>query len=62
MGSMSWPAKMSVTELRAGLVDLSHKIYSADFTEQRRRRFFKRQLELREARAKVDEGRVLSSG
>lgn len=45
------PAKMSVAELRAGLVDLSHKIYSAEFTEQRRRRFFRRQLELRDARA-----------
>jgi hypothetical protein len=41
---------MSVAELRAGLFDLGRKIYSAEFTEQRRRRFFKRRAELREER------------
>ena len=35
---------------RAGLFDLGRKIYSAEFTEQRRRRFFKRRAELREER------------
>ena len=45
------PARMSVSELRQGLRELGAKIYSAEFTEQRRRRFFKRQLELRDLRA-----------
>jgi radical SAM superfamily enzyme YgiQ (UPF0313 family) len=54
------PAKMSVAELRGGLRDLGTRIYSAEFTEQRRRRFFKRQLELREARARTDEVRASS--
>jgi radical SAM superfamily enzyme YgiQ (UPF0313 family) len=44
------PARMSVAELRAGLMDLGRKIYSAEFTEQRRRRFFRRQLDLRNTR------------
>lgn len=44
------PAKMSVGELRAGLFELGRKIYSAEFTETRRRRFFHRQAELREMR------------
>lgn len=51
------PARMSVAELRAGLIDLGRKIYSAEFTEVRRRRFFQRQLVLRhhreEARGKM---------
>lgn len=56
------PARMSVAELRQGLRDLGAKIYSAEFTEQRRRRFFKRQLELRDARARLEEVRAVSSG
>ena len=47
------PAKMSVNELRAGLFDLGRKIYSAEFTEARRRRFFQRQLRLRDERENV---------
>jgi hypothetical protein len=44
------PAKMCVAELRAGLFELGRRIYSAEFTEARRRRFFHRQAALREAR------------
>jgi len=44
------PAKMSVGELRAGLFELGRKIYSAEFTEARRRRFFKRRAALRDER------------
>ena len=55
------PAHMSVAELRQGLRDLGAKIYSAEFTEQRRRRFFKRQLELRELRA-AQKPRAVGSG
>jgi radical SAM superfamily enzyme YgiQ (UPF0313 family) len=46
------PARMSRAELRAGLFELGRKIYSAEFTEIRRRRFFRRQAELREQREK----------
>lgn len=38
------PAQMSVDALRAHLVDLATKVYSADFTELRRRKFIRRKL------------------
>ena len=41
------PDGMSVTELEEGFRDLAGKIYDRDFIEERRRRFFKRQSELR---------------
>lgn len=41
------PDGMSVTELEEGFRDLAAKIYDQDFIEERRRRFFKRQSELR---------------
>jgi radical SAM superfamily enzyme YgiQ (UPF0313 family) len=41
------PARMSPAELRHGLIDLANKVYSAEFTEHRRRAFFRRRLELR---------------
>ena len=44
------PEKMSVTELEAGFRDLAGRIYDTGFIEERRRRFFERQSELRRAR------------
>lgn len=41
------PRGMSVDALRQGLIDLAGKVYSAEFTEQRRRTFFRRKLKLR---------------
>ncbi|MBP7949073.1 MAG: B12-binding domain-containing radical SAM protein [Verrucomicrobiales bacterium] len=41
------PDKMSVEELEHGFRELGRRIYDADFIEERRRRFFKRQAELR---------------
>ena len=41
------PDGMSVSELENGFRDLAQKIYDKDFIEERRRRFFKRQSELR---------------
>lgn len=38
------PAQMSVEELRAGLVSLAQKVYSEDFTQQRRRAFVRQKL------------------
>ncbi|ADE53888.1 B12-binding domain-containing radical SAM protein [Coraliomargarita akajimensis] len=40
------PAQMSVDDLRTGLMELGKRVYSAEFTEQRRRKFFRRQKEL----------------
>lgn len=40
------PAHMSPAELRRGLIDLAKKVYSADFTEQRRRNFIQRKMEV----------------
>ncbi|MDF3057570.1 MAG: Radical domain protein [Rariglobus sp.] len=40
------PAGMSPGRLRQGLIDLSTRVYAADFTEERRRRFVRRRLEL----------------
>ncbi len=40
------PARMSPQELRTGLIDLAGKVYSAEFTEERRRNFFKRRAAL----------------
>jgi radical SAM superfamily enzyme YgiQ (UPF0313 family) len=40
------PAHMSPECLRQGLIDLSSKVYAADFTDQRRRRFVRRRLNL----------------
>jgi radical SAM superfamily enzyme YgiQ (UPF0313 family) len=45
------PARMSVAELENGFRDLGRKIYDQDFIEERRRRFFQRQNELRQQRA-----------
>ncbi|WP_269522339.1 B12-binding domain-containing radical SAM protein [Coraliomargarita parva] len=41
------PARMRVEDLRRGLVQLSERVYSAEFTERRRRNFFLRQKALR---------------
>ena len=38
------PARMSVEALRAGLIDLAGKVYSAEYTDQRRRAFARRKL------------------
>lgn len=40
------PARMSAARLRQGLIDLSTKVYAADFTDERRRRFVRRRLTL----------------
>jgi radical SAM superfamily enzyme YgiQ (UPF0313 family) len=45
------PEKMTVSELERGFRDLAGRIYDTDFIEQRRRRFFVRQSELRRQRA-----------
>ncbi len=45
------PEHMSVAELEAGFRRLGTQLYSADFVEERRRRFFARQSELRRERA-----------
>lgn len=47
------PARMSVDELRSGLIELGEKVYNAEFTERRRRKFFQRQRELQRAVASV---------
>lgn len=44
------PEKMSVTELETGFRELGRRIYDTGFIEERRRRFFERQSELRRAR------------
>jgi radical SAM superfamily enzyme YgiQ (UPF0313 family) len=44
------PAGMSVAELENGFRDLARRIYDSDFIESRRRRFFKRQNDLRQRR------------
>lgn len=41
------PKQMSPEALRRGFFDLAGKVYSAEFTEQRRRAFFRRKIELR---------------
>lgn len=38
------PAQMSIEELRTGLISLAQKVYSDDFTQQRRRAFVRRKL------------------
>lgn len=40
------PAQMSVEELRAGLLHLAERVYSAEFTDFRRRRFARRRWEM----------------
>lgn len=50
------PTHMSVTELENGFRELGQKIYDRDFIEERRRRFFQRQNELRQQRAVSDAG------
>jgi radical SAM superfamily enzyme YgiQ (UPF0313 family) len=45
------PEKMSVTELEGGFRDLARRIYDSGFIEERRRRFFQRQSEIRTGRA-----------
>lgn len=45
------PAGMSVAELESGFRDLARRIYDSDFIEDRRRRFFARQNDLRQRRA-----------
>jgi radical SAM superfamily enzyme YgiQ (UPF0313 family) len=47
------PEKMTVSELEQGFRDLAGRIYDTDFIEQRRRRFFARQSELRRQRMAV---------
>lgn len=49
------PAQMSVAELESGFRDLGRRIYDSEFIEERRRRFFRRQNELRQARAASQE-------
>jgi radical SAM superfamily enzyme YgiQ (UPF0313 family) len=44
------PEKMSVAELEKGFRELGKRIYDTAFIEERRRRFFERQSELRRAR------------
>lgn len=39
------PARMSMAQLRQGLVDLAAKVYSAEYTEHRRRTFLRRKRE-----------------
>ena len=41
------PARMSVDDLRQGLINLGKRVYSAEFTEKRRKDFFRRQMELK---------------
>ncbi|MCB9757342.1 MAG: B12-binding domain-containing radical SAM protein [Candidatus Omnitrophica bacterium] len=36
-----FPKKMSVPQLRAGMIDLSRKLYDQEFIDQRRKKFFK---------------------
>jgi radical SAM superfamily enzyme YgiQ (UPF0313 family) len=43
------PAQMSPDALRRGLIELASKVYNEDFTEWRRRQFFRRRLALRAA-------------
>jgi hypothetical protein len=38
------PAHLAVADLRKGLLDLASKVYSAEFTDFRRRQFIRRQL------------------
>jgi radical SAM superfamily enzyme YgiQ (UPF0313 family) len=38
------PAKMSIEDLRQGLLDLASKVYSREFTDFRRRQFFRRKV------------------
>jgi radical SAM superfamily enzyme YgiQ (UPF0313 family) len=45
------PSKMAVAELEAGLRDLAGRIYSEEFTEQRRARFYANYRALRRAAA-----------
>lgn len=45
------PEHMSVSELEAGFRKLGAQLYNKDFVEERRRRFFARQSELRRERA-----------
>ncbi len=47
------PEKMTVTELEHGFRDLAVRIYDTGFIEERRRRFFNRQSELRKQRAEA---------
>jgi radical SAM superfamily enzyme YgiQ (UPF0313 family) len=44
------PEKMTVAELETGFRELGRRIYDTGFIEERRRRFFERQSELRRAR------------
>lgn len=47
------PEKMTVAELENGFRDLAHRIYDTGFIEERRRRFFARQSDLRRQRAEA---------
>ena len=47
------PEKMTVAELENGFRDLARRIYDTDFIEERRRRFFARQSDLRRQRAEA---------
>jgi len=44
------PAKMTPQELRSGLIELAGKVYSAEYTEERRRNFFRRRVAIANAR------------
>ena len=44
------PSNMTVAELENGFRDLARRIYDTDFIEERRRKFFARQSELRSQR------------
>lgn len=50
------PQHTGVSELEKGFRELGRRIYDADFIEERRRRFFYRQNELRHSAAKMQAG------
>ena len=47
------PEKMTVAEQENGFRDLAQRIYDTGFIEERRRRFFARQSDLRRRQAEV---------
>ncbi len=50
------PERMSVEELEVGFRGLAEKLYSQDFTMERRRRFFKRQRALKRRAKSIERG------
>lgn len=47
------PKNMSVTELEQGFRDLGRRLYDAAFIEERRRRYFEKRIEAKQARAEA---------